>query len=106
MTADEAGVRFDDGTLAGSTLTLDVAVRNLMSFTGCQATEALATVTTTPASVIGADSRGRLAVDARADIVLLDHDLDVVITICGGRVLYVSEGGRDRVDPSLVAPAG
>ncbi len=106
VTADEAGVRFDDGTLAGSTLTLDVAVRNLISFTGCQATEALATVTTTPASVIGADSRGRLAVDARADMVLLDHDLTVVVTICGGRVLYVREGGRDRVDPSLVAPAG
>ena len=48
-----AGVRTADGTLAGSDLALDQAVRNLVAFTGCTAAEAVATVTTTPARCWG-----------------------------------------------------
>ncbi len=54
-----AGVRTADGTLAGSDLALDQAVRNLVAFTGCTAAEAVATVTTTPARLLGLDDRGR-----------------------------------------------
>ena len=55
-----AGVRTPDGTLAGSDLALDQAVRNLVAFTGCTAAEAVATVTTTPARLLGLDDRGSL----------------------------------------------
>ena len=56
------GVRTPDGVLAGSDLTLDQAVRNLVGWTGCAVSEAaIATVTSTPADVLGLPDRGRLA---------------------------------------------
>ena len=54
-----------DGMLAGSDLSLDQAVRNLVAFTGCTAAEAVATVTTTPARLLGLDDRGALEAGRR-----------------------------------------
>jgi N-acetylglucosamine-6-phosphate deacetylase len=101
--ADESGVRNSDGTLAGSALTMDQAVRNLVEFTGCQVHEALLAATATPARLIGDTSRGRIRPGAHADLVLLDADLRVQITICAGRVVYVADGARDRLAPHLRA---
>lgn len=56
---DDTGVRTVDGVLAGSALELDRAVRNLMAYTGCSLPDALATVTSTPADLIGLADRGR-----------------------------------------------
>ena len=54
------GVRIADGVLAGSALSLDEAVRNLVAFTGCSVADAVATVTSTPARLLGlADARDR-----------------------------------------------
>ena len=78
------GVRLPDGTLAGSALSLDQAVRNLIAFTGCTAHEAIATVTSTPARVLGLDRKGAVAPGFDADLVLLTPDLQVVGTIVGG----------------------
>ena len=78
------GVRLPDGTLAGSALSLDQAVRNLIAFTGCTAHEAIATVTSTPARVLGLDRKGAVAPGFDADLVLLTSDLQVVGTIVGG----------------------
>ncbi len=75
VTVDETGVRTPDGVLAGSNLTLDRAVRNLVEFTGCTAAEAVRTVTANPAAVLGLTDRGVIEVGARADIVVLDPDL-------------------------------
>ncbi|MGB9347889.1 MAG: N-acetylglucosamine-6-phosphate deacetylase [Ilumatobacteraceae bacterium] len=85
---DETGVRLVDGTLAGSSLALDQAVRNLLSFTGCTLADALATVTSVPSDVLGLTDRGRLEVGARADLVLLDHDANLLATIIGGEVVH------------------
>ena len=73
VSIDETGVRTPDGVLAGSNLTLVRAVRNLVEFTGCTPVEAISTVTRNPASVLGTLDRGRIAVGARADIVVLDR---------------------------------
>jgi N-acetylglucosamine-6-phosphate deacetylase len=70
---DETGVRTVDGVLAGSALPLDQAVRNLVAFTNCTLAEAVTTVTSTPADLLGLRDRGRLAVGARADLTILDH---------------------------------
>jgi N-acetylglucosamine-6-phosphate deacetylase len=76
-------------TLVGSTLTLDVAVRNLKEVTGCTAAEALACVTHNPARFLGLEGEvGRLAVGARADIVVLTEDLRVQRTIVDGRTVW------------------
>jgi N-acetylglucosamine-6-phosphate deacetylase len=85
---DESGVRTVDGVLAGSALALDQAVRNLTAFTGCDLVDALATVTTTPADLLGLTDRGRLAPGRRADLTLLEHDGTLVATYVGGRLAH------------------
>jgi N-acetylglucosamine-6-phosphate deacetylase len=87
---DETGVRTPDGVLAGSNLTLDLAVRNLVEFTGCSPIEAIATVTRNPSSLLGLDDRGRIEAGARADIVVLDPSLHVVQTYVGGELAWRS----------------
>ncbi|MCB0181264.1 MAG: N-acetylglucosamine-6-phosphate deacetylase [Anaerolineae bacterium] len=84
--------RLADGTLAGSILPLDEAVRNLIEYTGCSLSEALATVTTTPAALLGlSDQRGRIAPGLLADLVLLTPDLEVAMTISAGQITYKNQ---------------
>jgi N-acetylglucosamine-6-phosphate deacetylase len=72
------------GTLAGAHLTMAEAVRNLVSFTGADWTTALRMATATPAECLGIDDRGVIAVGARADLVVLDDDLNVIEVWQGG----------------------
>ena len=89
VTVSEEGCRLADGTLAGSILPLDEAVRNLIAITGCTLPEALATVTTTPAKLLGIEQeRGDLLPGMTADLVLLNSDLEVVKTIVAGEVVF------------------
>jgi N-acetylglucosamine-6-phosphate deacetylase len=90
VSIDETGVRTADGVLAGSNLTLDRAVRNLVEYTGCSPAEAISTVTRNPASVLGIEDRGRIVVGARADIVVLDPSLHVMQTFVGGALAWRS----------------
>lgn len=85
---DAGAVRLADGTLAGSVLSLDQAVRKLVAFTGCPPEVAMAAASTAPARLLGDDARGSLRVGARADAVLLGLDLQPVVTIVGGRIVY------------------
>ena len=70
------GVRLPDGTLAGSTLTMDQALRNLVGL-GLEMADASRRVSTYAADYLGLSDRGRLAVGAWADFVVLDRDLQV-----------------------------
>jgi N-acetylglucosamine-6-phosphate deacetylase len=65
-----------------------VGVRELARITG-SARAAVDAVTTTPARLLGDPDRGRLAPGARADVVLLDADLNVRMTVVGGVVAFV-----------------
>jgi N-acetylglucosamine-6-phosphate deacetylase len=85
---DETGVRTLDGVLAGSALELDRAVRNLMAYTGCSPADALATVTSTPADLLGLADRGRIRVGARADLTILDPAGNLQRTIVGGETAW------------------
>jgi len=87
---DETGVRTVDGVLAGSALALDQAVRNLITWTGCSLTDAVATVTTTPADLLGLTDRGRLHVGGRADFTILDADARLIRTVVAGKTLFVA----------------
>jgi N-acetylglucosamine-6-phosphate deacetylase len=69
------GVRLADGTLAGSTLTLDQALRNLVDSLGLTIADASRRVSTHAADYLGLPERGRLAAGAWADVVVLDRDL-------------------------------
>jgi N-acetylglucosamine-6-phosphate deacetylase len=81
--------RLADGALAGSVLALDEAVRNLIAYTGCSLHEALATVTSVPADLLGVGGwLGRVAVGYAADLVLLDEHLQVQKVFCGGERMF------------------
>lgn len=88
VTVSERDARLPSGTLAGSVLALDEALRSLLRITGCSLQEALPTITSTPAAVLGLADRGRLAPGAVADLVFLDDDLEVVRTLAAGEVVY------------------
>jgi N-acetylglucosamine-6-phosphate deacetylase len=68
------GVRLADGTLAGSTLTMDQALRNLVDI-GVELDDASRRLSTFPADYIGEFDRGRLAEGTCADIAVLTHEL-------------------------------
>jgi N-acetylglucosamine-6-phosphate deacetylase len=84
------GVRLGDGTLAGSTLTMDQALRNLVSL-GLDLAEASLRVSTYPADYLGIQERGRLKVGCFADILLLDRQLKL-------KAVYVEGERIDLVD--------
>jgi N-acetylglucosamine-6-phosphate deacetylase len=73
-----AGVcRNSEGRLAGSTLTLDRALRNIVKL-GASLEDALRMLTCNPAKLLGIENKkGRLHANADADIVLLNEDLQV-----------------------------
>jgi N-acetylglucosamine-6-phosphate deacetylase len=66
-------VRLADGTLAGSTLTMDQALRNLLTL-GLSLAEASQRTSTHAARYLGLADRGRIVTGAWADLVVLDAD--------------------------------
>jgi N-acetylglucosamine-6-phosphate deacetylase len=88
VAAADLSVRLPDGTLAGSTLALDRAVRNAVAFAGLDLAAAVRAVTATPAAVLGLADRGVVAPGAVADLVLLTPEGEVVATVVGGRVVH------------------
>jgi N-acetylglucosamine-6-phosphate deacetylase len=87
---DDVSVRTEDGVLAGSKLSLDRAVRNLVAMTGCGIGEAIVAASGTPAAALGLTDRGRIAPGTRADLVVLSDDLTVEHTLIGGRTAWRS----------------
>ena len=69
------GVRLADGTLAGSVLSMDQALRNLVNTLGLGLTDASKRVSTYAADHLGLQDRGRLQPGAWGDVVVLDRDL-------------------------------
>ena len=80
------GVRLADGTLAGSTLTMDQALRNLVEI-GLPLAEASRRVSTNAADYLGETQRGRLAPGCHADFVVLDRDLQIKAVYIEGEAL-------------------
>jgi N-acetylglucosamine-6-phosphate deacetylase len=89
---DAVSARLPDGTLAGSILTLDQALRNLMTFTGASLAEVLPVVTGTPARLLGLERKGRITPGCDADLMLLSPSGRVYLTVVGGKVVYSQLG--------------
>jgi N-acetylglucosamine-6-phosphate deacetylase len=88
---DATSARLDARTLAGSILSLDRALRNVIRITGCSLEAVLPTLTTNNAKAIGlGHERGRIAAGFVADLVMLSPDLDVYSTVAGGKVAYTA----------------
>ena len=80
----------DDGTIAGSVLTMDQAFAVAVNSVGLSLPEAATICATTPARELGLTGFGVIAPGAMADIVVLDRTLRVVRTYVGGRQVYAA----------------
>lgn len=88
ITAKESAAFLSDGTIAGSILTMDRAFQTLVERMGFSLIDAATMSSTTPARELGLVGHGILAVDAIADLVVLDAKLSVVQTYVGGQLAY------------------
>jgi len=86
----EGGVmRAADGTIAGSALNIDEALRNYMSYAQIPFAQAIVAATFAPARLIRHDGEmGRIVRGARADLSFWDKDYSVIATMVGGRFVY------------------
>ena len=83
--------RLESGDLAGSTLTMDRAVRNIMKLVGLPLQTAVEMATINPAAVINVDkNKGSLEPGKDADIVIIDDEINVYMTIVKGNIVYKS----------------
>jgi N-acetylglucosamine-6-phosphate deacetylase len=85
--SDQAAV-LDDGTLAGSILTLDRAFRNIVTMFHASIAEAAIMCSTTPARAVGLTGFGVIAEGNAADIVVLDRAFRVAKTFIDGEEIY------------------
>lgn len=80
-------INFDyEGEIAGSKLTLDVACRNMMKHTGTSLVDVFNFASYNPAKCYGMTDRGEIAVGKRADLVFVDHKMNVKKVILKGEV--------------------
>jgi N-acetylglucosamine-6-phosphate deacetylase len=78
----------EDGTLAGSTLTMDAAFRTIVHGFGRSIPDAAAMCSTTPARELGLSEAGKLTPGGAADLVVLDRHLRVERTFIDGREVF------------------
>jgi N-acetylglucosamine-6-phosphate deacetylase len=86
------GVRLADGTLAGSTLTMDQALRNLVSL-GVPLDEASRRTSTYAAEYLGLEDRGQLAAGCHADLVVLTPALRLAAVHVEGESIELADAG-------------
>lgn len=78
-----------NGTLVGSILTLNVAIRNMMNFCDCKLHEAVNTVTLNPAMYLGLENEiGQIKKGNKADLVIFNTNIDIEKTFINGQLKY------------------
>ncbi|MBM7579136.1 N-acetylglucosamine-6-phosphate deacetylase [Jeotgalibacillus terrae] len=93
VTVEGTEARLADGTLAGSVLTMEHAVKNMMSITDITIDDLAKITSGNAARQLGVwDRKGSIEPGKDADFVVLDASFDVVLTICRGEVVYQKEG--------------
>lgn len=81
--------RLNDGTLAGSVLKMNSALKNFMQNTGCSLEEVIPMTSENAARALGIFSKvGSITVGKVADLVVLDPELNVVLTISEGKIIF------------------
>ncbi|MDD2510642.1 MAG: N-acetylglucosamine-6-phosphate deacetylase [Syntrophomonas sp.] len=89
VVVDHNSARLNDGTLAGSILTLNKAVFNILKYTDLEIYEAVALASLNPARLINMDnSKGSIKIGKDADVIIFDGDLKVDLSISGGKIIY------------------
>ncbi|WP_230874997.1 N-acetylglucosamine-6-phosphate deacetylase [Lysinibacillus cavernae] len=84
----EKGAHLANGSLAGSVLTMEQAVKNMKAITNCSLQEIVAMSSTNAAEQLQLSKKGRIEEGFDADFVVLDRQLNVQKTICRGKVVF------------------
>ena len=89
VTVKDGQARLADGTLAGSTATLNVCARNVNQAVGVPLLDAVKMASLNPARAMGFANRiGSLAVGKDASLTVIDEQVNVDLTMVGGRIVY------------------
>jgi len=89
----DGAARLEDGRLTGSVLTMDQALRNMVEKVEVELPDAVRMLTLNPAISASAESRkGLIESGYDADLVLMNQNLQLVATICKGKIAYAIEG--------------
>ncbi|HEU5229192.1 MAG TPA: N-acetylglucosamine-6-phosphate deacetylase [Ktedonobacteraceae bacterium] len=95
----DGAARLADGTITGSVLTMDRALRNMLSMTEVSLQEAVGMLTLNPARTAQAcDRKGLLQVGYDADLLIFDDALTLQATICRGEIAYATDAWRARFE--------
>lgn len=82
-------LRLKDGTLAGSCLTMNQAIKNVIKFTGVNLIDAINFATANPAKNLNIfDKVGSIKVGKLANFTIIDQELNVYQTIRCGNIIY------------------
>ena len=84
-TVRDGAARLEDGTLAGSIISMLDGIRAMVEKAGVSIGDAAVKAATNPASLVGANDRGRIEIGARADLIVLSRALELKSVFIGGR---------------------
>lgn len=89
VTVVNGEARLPGNVLAGSTLSMIDGIKNVIKFLNISLEDAVQMATVNPAKQLGLyDRKGSIEVGKDADLVVLNKDLEVVMTICRGQIAY------------------
>ncbi|MEK4014806.1 N-acetylglucosamine-6-phosphate deacetylase [Peribacillus sp. FSL M8-0224] len=92
VNVDETKATLSDGTLAGSILKMNDAIKNTMKYTDCSMTDIIKMTAENPAKQLRIfDRKGSIQVGKEADLVILNDRLDVEMTFCRGNLAFKKE---------------
>lgn len=95
--------RLTDGTLIGSVLTMDQALRNMLLMTDVTLQQAVGMLTLNPALAAQVSHRkGRLQTGYDADVLIFDQSLALQATICKGTIAFATDEWRERLSAIYV----
>jgi N-acetylglucosamine-6-phosphate deacetylase len=89
----------EDGTIAGSVLTMDQAFGKLVTCMGVELVDAATICSTTPARALGLHGFGTITRGAIADLAVLDRQFTVTNTFIGGVLVHAMHPGKHRKTP-------
>lgn len=95
MRVDGAKATLADGTLAGSMLKMNDALKNMMAYTGCGLQNIIEMTAVNPAKQLHIfDRKGSISVGKDADFIIMDEQLEIAMTFCRGKLAYQKGDGR------------
>ncbi|WP_338787454.1 N-acetylglucosamine-6-phosphate deacetylase [Metabacillus sp. FJAT-53654] len=89
VTVKDDHALLDENTLAGSVLKMKDAFKNIQEYAGCDIKSAIKMASENPAKHLKVfDRKGSISIGKDADIVVLDDQMDVFMTMCKGKIAY------------------